>query len=83
MKDIGIAIIGGTGYGAAELLRLLCFHPNTEIVSVVSSTAVGSKVTELHPHLLGFYDFTFSKEIDFEKLSSYKQKIIFLFSAKL
>ena len=31
-KKIGVTIIGGTGYGAGELLRLLVRHPEAEVV---------------------------------------------------
>lgn len=52
-KKLGIAIVGSTGYGGVELMRLLQAHPNAEITSVISSSASGTKVTEGYPHLQG------------------------------
>lgn len=53
---IDIAILGGTGFGAGELLRLLTYHEGARVVSVVSDSHPGEPVTNWHPHLLGFYD---------------------------
>ncbi|MCR8660549.1 N-acetyl-gamma-glutamyl-phosphate reductase [Paenibacillus endoradicis] len=50
-KKLGIAIVGSTGYGGVELMRLLHSHPNVEITSVISSSSAGTKVTEGYPHL--------------------------------
>ena len=76
MKKIGITIIGGTGYGAGELLRLLINHPNAEICSVVSSSKGGEKISSSHPQLAGFYDSTFDEKVDLSKLSSYEKAFI-------
>ncbi len=76
MKKIGIAIIGGTGYGAGELLRLLINHPNVEVCSVVSSSKAGEKITSVHPQLAGFYDASFAKQVDLSKLSTYEKAVI-------
>ncbi len=45
------AIIGSTGYGGVELIRLLLHHPQVEITSVVSSSQAGALITESYPHL--------------------------------
>ena len=76
MKKIGITIIGGTGYGAGELLRLLISHPNAEVCSVVSSSKGGEKISSVHPQLAGFYDSTFDKDVDLSKLSKYEKAVI-------
>ena len=76
MKKIGISIIGGTGFGAGELLRLLISHPEVEVSSVVSNSKAGERISSIHPHLAGFYDFNFSQKVDFEKLSSYEKPVI-------
>jgi len=55
MKAIGVTILGGSGYGAGELLRYLSFHPAAEVIEVVSSSNAGELVETLHPHLTGFY----------------------------
>jgi len=48
-----IAIVGSTGYGGVELMRLLQSHPYAEVTSVISSSSAGSRVTEGYPHLQG------------------------------
>lgn len=58
MKKIGI--IGGAGYTAGELLRLLINHPEVSIGFVHSSSNAGRPVTEVHEGLLGETDLVFS-----------------------
>lgn len=45
------AIIGGTGYGSMELIRLIHNHPYLEIGSVVSSSQAGKRHSDIYPHL--------------------------------
>lgn len=78
IKNIGVAILGGTGYGAGELLRLFVAHPQVEVVSVVSSSKVGQEIACTHPHLQGFYDNRLVAGIDFDRLSNYEHKIVFV-----
>lgn len=46
-----VAVIGSTGYGGVELIRLLLNHPKVEIVSVHSSSQAGAPISEGYPHL--------------------------------
>ena len=48
---IKAGIIGATGYGGAELIRILHMHPHMEVTSVYSSSQEGQKITEHYPHL--------------------------------
>jgi N-acetyl-gamma-glutamyl-phosphate reductase len=48
-----IAILGGSGYTAAELIKILLRHPNAEIVAVTSRQQETPLVAELHPSLTG------------------------------
>ena len=57
---IKVAIAGGTGYTAGELLRILINHPYAEICSVMSTTSVGRPVTDFHRDLLGDTDLCFT-----------------------
>ncbi|MDE5412587.1 N-acetyl-gamma-glutamyl-phosphate reductase [Alkalihalobacterium chitinilyticum] len=50
------AIIGATGYGGADLIRLLHNHPEVELRSVHSSSQQGIKISESYPHLQGITD---------------------------
>ncbi|TDF93477.1 N-acetyl-gamma-glutamyl-phosphate reductase [Paenibacillus piri] len=45
------AIIGSTGYGGVELIRLLLTHPHVEITSVISSSSAGTPIADGYPHL--------------------------------
>ncbi len=48
-----IAILGGSGYTAAELIKILLRHPEAEIVAVTSRHQETPHVAELHPALHG------------------------------
>jgi len=54
-----VGIFGGSGYGGSELLRILLFHPNVEIVFVTANEQVGRPVGEVHRNLLGLTDLVF------------------------
>lgn len=51
MKKIKVSIVGGSGYGGGELLRLLLDHPYVELQQVTSESNAGKKVTIIHPNL--------------------------------
>src|SRR5262245_8916363 len=48
-----VAILGGSGYTAAELIKILLRHPEAEIVAVTSRHEETPWVAELHPSLTG------------------------------
>ncbi|WP_312941196.1 N-acetyl-gamma-glutamyl-phosphate reductase [Oscillibacter sp.] len=50
------SFIGATGYVCGELLRMMVNHPEAELVNVLDTFGVGSKIQESHPALRGFYD---------------------------
>lgn len=50
-QRIRAAIVGSTGYGGVELIRLLQNHPLVDITSVLSSSTAGASITEGYPHL--------------------------------
>ncbi|MCO4761932.1 MAG: N-acetyl-gamma-glutamyl-phosphate reductase [Myxococcales bacterium] len=50
------AIIGATGYGGAELLRLLLAHPHIEITRIAAKSEIGVRIDQLNPALRGFTD---------------------------
>ncbi len=55
-----VGIIGGAGYTAGELLRLLIFHTEVSIEFVHSSSNAGRPVHEVHEGLIGDTDLVFS-----------------------
>ena len=63
MKKIKVGVIGGAGYTAGELLRILMNHPNVEISFVNSSSNAGNPITEVHSGLIGETDLVFTSEL--------------------
>lgn len=61
MKKIRVGIFGGSGYGGAELLRLLLLHPSVEIALVTANEHAGKMVCEVHRNLLGMTDLSFTR----------------------
>lgn len=74
MKKIGI--IGGAGYTAGELLRLLIFHPEVSIEFVHSSSNAGRPIAEVHEGLAGDTSLVFSDSHPLDSID-----ILFLCSA--
>lgn len=73
---IKIGIIGGAGYTAGELIRLLVNHPEAELVFVHSKSSAGKPLTAVHTGLIGDTDLTFSDQADMSKID-----LLFLCSA--
>ena len=51
MSKVKVAILGGSGYTAVELIKILLRHPHAEIVAVTSRQ--DEHIADLHPSLLG------------------------------
>lgn len=62
MIDIGI--IGGAGYTAGELIRLLLNHPKANLNFIYSTSNAGNKVYKIHQDLVGSADLEFSSTIN-------------------
>ncbi|AIK37680.1 N-acetyl-gamma-glutamyl-phosphate reductase [Bacillus pseudomycoides] len=71
-----VAIIGATGYGGIELIRLLHHHPYFSITSVHSFSQVGERITNVYPHLQNFIVHTL-QEIDVDVIAK-EASIVFL-----
>ncbi|MBR5476547.1 MAG: N-acetyl-gamma-glutamyl-phosphate reductase [Bacteroidaceae bacterium] len=65
---IRVGIIGGAGYTAGELIRLLLWHPEVEICFVNSSSNAGNKITDVHAGLLGETNLKFTDELPFDTI---------------
>ena len=61
---ISAGIIGGAGYTAGELLRILLYHPEIDIRFVCSQSQQGNPVVSIHQDLMGETDLTFKGEPD-------------------
>ncbi|MBA2732145.1 MAG: N-acetyl-gamma-glutamyl-phosphate reductase, partial [Acidobacteria bacterium] len=59
-SKLRIGIFGGSGYGGAELLRLLLMHPQAEIVLVTANEQAGKAVSDVHRNLYGLTDLRFA-----------------------
>ncbi len=66
MKKLKIGIIGGSGYTAGELLRLLINHPNAELDFVFSTTNAGKPLDIAHPDLIGDTTLLFTDKVNSE-----------------
>jgi len=65
---IKVGIIGGAGYTAGELIRLLINHPDVDIVFVNSSSNAGNKITHVHGGLYGETDMVFTSELPLDSI---------------
>lgn len=61
MNKLKAVLIGGTGYGGAELLRRLLFHPHVELVRVTAADNIGKSLGEVHFNLAGLSALRFEK----------------------
>ena len=57
---IKVGIIGGAGYTAGELIRILINHPSAEIIFVHSKSNAGNLLSKVHDDLLGETDMLFT-----------------------
>lgn len=61
---IKVGIIGGAGYTAGELIRLLVNHAKVQLNFVYSTSNAGNYVYEVHEDLLGVLDLKFTDKIN-------------------
>ncbi len=63
-------VLGGTGYVAGELLRLIAQHPRLELAAAMSDGQPGTKVAAAFPHLASAYP-----SLEFADLSELEARI--------
>ncbi len=61
---INVGIIGGSGYTAGELIRILMFHPNAKLDFVYSTTNAGKPLSIAHHDLMGDIEMNFTDTIN-------------------
>lgn len=61
---IKVGILGGSGYGGSELLRILLFHPDVELKLVTANEHAGERVDAVHPNLSRLTDLKFEPAPD-------------------
>ncbi|HHH49986.1 MAG TPA: N-acetyl-gamma-glutamyl-phosphate reductase [Saprospiraceae bacterium] len=69
---ISVGIVGGAGYTAGELIRILLYHPKATIHFVQSNSQAGKAISEIHTDLIGELD------MDFIPKAIFSVDIIFL-----
>ena len=57
---LNVGVIGASGYGGGELLRLLSRHPQAQIACAVSETYAGKPVSAAFPGLLTLPELRFT-----------------------
>ncbi|NRT10418.1 N-acetyl-gamma-glutamyl-phosphate reductase [Flavobacterium sp. 14A] len=61
---INIGIIGGSGYTAGELIRILMFHPHAKIDFIYSTTNAGKPLSVAHQDLMGDIEMNFTDTVN-------------------
>lgn len=77
MGDLGrlpVGIIGASGYGGVQLIRLLMDHPGVEVVYLGGESSAGKPYSELYPHLSHCVDLTI-EPIDLDIIASRCQAV--------
>lgn len=59
MRRFKAAVLGGSGFAGAELLRRLLRHPEVEVVRVTAADHIGQPLSAALPHLEGTTDLVF------------------------
>ncbi len=72
-----VLILGASGFGGGELLRLLHGHPDVRSVRGTSRKSAGRPFAEVHPHLRDVYSESFDAEPPLEALADAPQPVIF------
>lgn len=67
---IKVGIIGGAGYTAGELIRILINHPQVELVFVNSTSNAGNLLSDVHSGLFGETELKFTDELPYEKIDA-------------
>jgi N-acetyl-gamma-glutamyl-phosphate reductase common form len=60
-SKLKVGIFGGSGYGGAELLRLLLMHPQAEVAIVTANEHAGKAVGDVHRNLYGLTPLSFER----------------------
>lgn len=76
LERLPVGIIGASGYGGVQLVRLLMDHPEVEVVYLGGDSSAGKAFSDLYPHLGHRVDLTI-EPIDVDKIAS-RCKAVFL-----
>jgi N-acetyl-gamma-glutamyl-phosphate reductase len=73
---IKVAIVGASGYTAAELIRILLGHRKVELCGLYAFTKAGRSLTDVHPQFRGFADAKLERP-DYERLGRETDLVFF------
>lgn len=79
MGDLGrvpVGIVGASGYGGVQLIRLLMEHPGVEVVYLGGESSAGKPFSDLYPHLGHLVDLVI-EPIELESIAS-RCQVVFL-----
>lgn len=77
MQRVAVYILGGSGYGGGELLRLLSQHPQVESIRAVSRKRAGEPFWQAHPNLRSVVKGIFESEPDWAAFSKAETPVVF------
>jgi LysW-gamma-L-alpha-aminoadipyl-6-phosphate/LysW-L-glutamyl-5-phosphate reductase len=77
MSGIDVCILGGSGYGGGELLRLLSQHSQVKTLRAISRRHAGEPFWKMHPNLRNVADGRFDAVPDWEALSDSELPVVF------
>ena len=76
LEKVSVGIIGASGYGGVQLVRLLLEHPGVEITYLGGDSSAGKKFASLYPHLSHLVDLEI-EAIDLDIIAS-RCQVVFL-----
>jgi N-acetyl-gamma-glutamyl-phosphate reductase len=76
IERLQVGIVGASGYGGVQLVRLLQDHPAIEIAYLGGDSSAGKKFADLYPHLAHVVNLAI-EPIDVETIAS-RCKVVFL-----
>ena len=76
MGRIPVGIVGASGYGGVQLVRLLMDHPRLELAYLGGESSAGQAFAELYPHL-GHRVKQIIEPLDLEKIAD-RCQVVFL-----
>ncbi len=76
LRRVPVGIVGASGYGGVQLVRLLMDHPAVDLASLAGESSAGKPFTDLYPHLGSIVDLDI-EGVDPEVIAS-RCEVVFL-----
>ena len=73
-ERLSVGIVGASGYGGVQLVRLLSDHPQVEIVYLGGDSSAGKSFGDIYPHLQHYFDKTI-EAVDLDEIASRCQAV--------